>query len=195
MIVSLVTAPAAEPVLIADLKKHINVDASFTDDDTYINSLEKVARIHVENITWRKLITQTWKMYLQGWPDTGEIILPWGRLQSVTSVTYTDSDDTVNTDFDEDDEFTVDTDSEPGRIVLKYGESWPSVTLATQSPIAIEFVVGYGDAGTDVEDTILLAIKLFVAEMYRNREINLLGISKTTFEAFNDLLGSYRLRY
>ena len=195
MVVSLVTAPAAEPVLIADLKKHLNVDASFTDDDTYINSLEKVARIHVENITWRKLITQTWKMFLQGWPDTGEIILPWGKLQSVTSVEYTDSDDTVNTDFDEDDEFTVDTDSEPGRILLKYGESFPSATLANQNPISIEYVCGYGDAGTDVPDTILLAIKLFVAEMYRNREINLLGISKTTLEAFNNLLASYRLWY
>jgi uncharacterized phiE125 gp8 family phage protein len=195
---TIVTPPAAEPVLLTGsdgLKKHLNVDDSFTDDDGYITSLQKVARIHVEDITWRKLISQTWKMWLQDWPSNGEIIIPYGRLQSVTSITYTGSDDTEYTDFDEDDEFTVDTDSDPGRVCLKYGESYPSVTLATQNPICITFVCGYGDAGSDVPDTILLAIKLFVAEMYRNREINLLGISKTTLEAFDCLLAPYRLWY
>ena len=195
MITTLVTVPAAEPVLIADLKKHLNIDSSFTDDDSYIESLQKVARRHVEVITNRKLITQTWKFFLQGWPDKDFIVMPYGKLQSITHVKYTDADDTVNTDFDEDDEFTVDTDSDPGRIVLKYGESYPSATLANQNPIEIQFVLGYGVAGANVPDEIILAIKLMVAELYNNREINLLGVNKTTLDAFNNLLAPYKLWY
>lgn len=193
MIVSIVSPPAAEPVSTDDCKTHMNIESSFTDDDLYIAALQKVARKYVEVVTRRKLITQTWQYFLEDWPDEDYIVVPFGQLQSVTHVKYTDSNDTVNTDFDEGDEFTVDTDSDPGRIVLKYGESWPTATLATQNPIEIQFVCGYGDAGSDVPDEILMAIKLMVAEMYERREMSVVGASMTKLDAFKNLLMSHRI--
>lgn len=193
MIISEVTPPAAEPVLKADLKEHLNIDDSFTDDDDYIEALEKVARRYVEVVTRRKLITQTWQYFLQEWPVENYITLPFGQLQSITHCKYTESDDTVNTDFDESDEWTADTDSDPGRLVLKYGESYPGGTLAIENPIELQFLCGYGDAGSDVPDELLFAIKLMVSDMYENREMSIKAISTTKLDTFSNLLASYRL--
>jgi uncharacterized phiE125 gp8 family phage protein len=142
MRVSLVTPPAALPITLSEAKSHLRIESTFTNDDAYIRSLIFAATAQVENITRRKLITQTWKAFYDDWPCRWE--LPYGNLQSVTHVKYTDSGDTVNTDFDEDDEFTVDTDSDPGRIVLKYGETFPGASLAEMNPIEVQFVCGYG---------------------------------------------------
>jgi len=141
---TLVTAPAYMPITLADVKAHLRVEDAFTTDDSYIQSLIFQAVDEVESILNRKLITQTWKYFLDDWPDGDDIVLPYGKLQSVTHVYYTDSDGTQQTDFDENDEWTSDTDSDPGRVILKYGESWPSTTLAYENPIEIQFVCGYG---------------------------------------------------
>ena len=60
------TAPAAEPISTADAKLHLRVD--ITDDNDLIDALVKVAREHVEIITRRALITQTWDYYLDDFP-------------------------------------------------------------------------------------------------------------------------------
>jgi len=193
MIVSEVTPPSVEPVLLADLKTHLNIDSSFIDDDSYIETLQVVARRHAEVVTRRKLISQTWQYFLQEWPDEDFITIPFGSLQSITHCKYTGTDDVVNTDFDENDEWTADTDSDPGRLVLKYGKSFPSIALASQNAIELQFVCGYGDAGSDVPDEILMAIKLMVSELYENREMSIKAVSMTKLDTFSNLLASYRL--
>ena len=193
MITSIVTPPAAEPVLIAALKSHMNIDSSFTDDDSYIETLQVVARRHVENITRRKLITQTWKLFLQGWPPENYITLPFGQLQSVAHLKYTDSNEDQST-FDSDD-YSVDTDSDPGRVVLDYGKSWDGGTLWPLNPLELQFVTGYGAAGSDVPDEILMAIKLLVSELYERREMNIVGVGVQLLDMLSNLLASYRLWY
>jgi len=72
-------------------------------------------------------------------------------LQSVTSVKYTDSDgdqSTLSTD-----DYIVDNDSEPGRIVLGYGTVWPTATLYPSNPIEIQFLCGYYIGDTWAVDT------------------------------------------
>jgi uncharacterized phiE125 gp8 family phage protein len=130
------------PITLSEAKDHLRIESTFTDDDAYIRSLIHMATLQAENITRRKLVTQTWKSFYDYWPKRWE--LPYGQLQSVTSITYVGSDDVANTDFNEGDEFSVDTDSDPGRVVLKYGESYPGDSLATENPIYVEFVTGYG---------------------------------------------------
>jgi len=68
--------------------------------------------------------------------------LPFGNLASVAQVYYTDTDYTQNT-FSTD-YYNVDTSSEPGRIVLEYGDNWPTASLSPENPIEIEFTCGYG---------------------------------------------------
>ena len=146
-------APAYYPISLATAKDHLRV--THDDDNEYISSLIGAATNKVESLLGRRLITQTWLYYLDAWPDGNEIILPFGQLQSVSYVYYTVYDSTSGTattqytTFTEGtsttDEFSVDTVSDPGRIILRYGETWPTESpLIPYNPIEIKFVCGYG---------------------------------------------------
>jgi uncharacterized phiE125 gp8 family phage protein len=160
-------------------------------EDTYISGLITAARKYVESITGLALITQTWEGYLQDWPREDYIEIERRPLQSVTSVVYTDSDDsdtTWSTDY-----YTVNTVYTRGRITLGYGYNWPTVTLAPDRPIKITFVAGFGDASTDVPDEIIHAIKLLVSNWYENREPVFTSnqLMHTLPMAFDALLAEY----
>lgn len=172
----LVTAPAAEPVDLATAKAHLRVD--IPDDDALITSLIATARQHAEAITRRALITQTWDLVLDAWPDDDRIDIPLPPLQSVTSITYKDSAGAAYTVPATD--YIVDTVSSPGRVVLGYGKTWPSTALYPAGAITVRFTAGYGDA-TAVPEAIKAAIKLLVAHFYENREPVVIG------KAMNDL--------
>jgi len=173
----LVTGPTVEPVSIAAAKEHSRVSYDFIEDDNYIDSLIKVAREYSEQYLKRKLITQTWKIYLDAWP-AGDIVLPWGNLQSVTHVKYTDTDGTQTT-WSSSTEYSVDTASEPGLIKLKYGKAYPTASLGPDNPIEIQFVCGYGDNSDSVPNAILQAILIQISDMYENREDVVIGMTVT----------------
>jgi len=61
MIKKLVTAPAFEPVSLADAKAQCRVDVA--DDDALISGLVTAARQYVESETGMALITQTWDVF------------------------------------------------------------------------------------------------------------------------------------
>jgi len=141
-----------------------------TADDDLLTALIQAAREHVEDITRRALLTQTWYYYLDAFPaDKDFIKLPFGNLATVTSIKYKDTDGTettmtVTTDY------LVETNGEGiGRIVLPYGESWPSDTLYPSNPITIEFVCGW-TAAASIPKKIIAAIKPILADLYENRE-------------------------
>mgnify|MGYP000122439931 CR=1 FL=1 len=128
---ALYTAPAIEPVTLQEAKNHLHV--TYTDEDALIAALIVAARQSVEQYTWRALLTQTWDMYLDDFPGTNLfwntpflnsiysntnldiLLLPKGRLQSVTHVKYYDTANAeqtmaLNTDYQ------VDTIAEPARL-------------------------------------------------------------------------------
>jgi len=121
----------------------------------------------VEAQTWRALVTQTWDLCLDAWPTDAFIELPYPPVQSVTSITYTDADGIVTTLPTT--EYGVDTAADPGRVTLKYGKSWPGVTLGTVNPIVVRFVAGYGAAVT-VPYLLKQAMLFLVGHYYENRE-------------------------
>jgi uncharacterized phiE125 gp8 family phage protein len=137
-------------------------------EDTYIEDLIKSARRLIELHTGRRFITQTWETALGSFPRGDKIELPYPPLQSVTSVKYYDTDDTEAT-FSSDD-YYVDTYAEPGALSLNYGESWPSTTLRPANGVIVRYVVGYGDAESDVPEMYKQAIKILAAELYERRE-------------------------
>uniref|UniRef100_A0A6M3K9B5 Putative head-tail connector n=1 Tax=viral metagenome TaxID=1070528 RepID=A0A6M3K9B5_9ZZZZ len=140
----LVTPPTYFPVAIDEAKKHLRVD--YSSDDAYITGLIAAATDKVEGYLRRRLVTQTWKIFLDEWP-AGDIVLPFGKLQSVTHVKYTDTDGTQSTYYSsaETTYMNIDIDSDPGRIKLNYGYSYPTASLSPDNPIEIQFVCGYGD--------------------------------------------------
>lgn len=137
-------------------------------EDSLLSALITTARQWVESFARRALITQTWKLYLDGWPCASNIVLPFGSLQSITHCKYTDSTGTQSTFSSS--YYSEDTISEPGRLVLNNDQSWPSGVLNTLNPIEVQFVCGYGDNSTDVPSSIRTAIKMMAANWYENRE-------------------------
>lgn len=191
MNLSLVTAPAAEPVTTAEAKTHLRVDT--TDDDTYIDTLVKSARFWVERTNGLALVTQTWDGALDEFPSgDGVIVIPKYPLVSVSSVTYHDDDLSTSTVFSSSN-YQVDTFTRPPRIALKSGVAWPADTLRASSGVVVRFVAGFGGAAAVPED-IKHAIKLLVGQMYNHREPEITGtIIQPVRFAVDALLAPHRL--
>ena len=161
----LVTGPTVEPVSLTEAKLHLRVDG--TDDDTVISALIVAAREAVEHIARRALISQTWELILDSWPDSPfEVPLP--PLSSVTSIKYKDEDG-VEATFSSS-SYVVDADSQPGRVALASEASWPGGTLYPVGGVRVRFVAGYGSAATAVPQRYKQAILLLVGHWYEHRE-------------------------
>ncbi len=140
---TLVTPPAAEPVSVASLKTVLGI--TDTDQDARLTELITRARVLWESYSARKLLTQTWDLWLDGWPDGEYIEVPAAPLQSVTYVRYYGSDDTEYT-MDPADYSARTVSGFRPRIWLKYGKSWPSATLRDYDAVVARLVLGYGSS-------------------------------------------------
>ena len=186
----LVTKPVVLPVLLYDIKSHLVVDHD--EDDFLIDGYIQAAVSQVENILNRKLITQTWKALYESWPDK-HFSIPFGELQSITSVKYKDTAAVELTLAAT--EYISDIDSDPGRVVLGYNKLWPTTELYPSNPITIQFVCGYGGID-DVPYPIKSAIMLLVGDFYAHRESIIAGSGQMVSEIpgyIMNLLSSYRL--
>jgi uncharacterized phiE125 gp8 family phage protein len=164
------------PVSLLDAKRQIGFGQAQNANDVQLAHIVKAARENIERQTGRKLLTQTVTEYFPDWPTRDYLELPYGELQSVTSLKYKDSDGTVNTVSTDD--YIVETNmpyNKPGRIVLAYGKSWPTATLYPSQPIYAEYVCGFGATAGHVPGDILSAIKLIIADLFENREPNFVG--------------------
>lgn len=165
------TAPYAEPISLDEMKLHLRVD--ITDDDALITSLISAARLYVENYTQRQLIAATWQLFLNEFPPLcnwwnyqsgvgysgrlrrwtddpyfDSIRLGHAPLISVDSIRYVDTDgvtQTLSTSV-----YTVDPNTEPARIMLAYGQSWPS-TRAQLNAVTVTYKAGFATPFTVVE--------------------------------------------
>jgi uncharacterized phiE125 gp8 family phage protein len=164
MALKIATPPASEPVSSTEAKLHLKVDAST--DDTLIANLITTAREAVEAIARRALITQTWDLYLDEFPEGDELKIPFPPLQSAT-VQYTSLDNVTATFAPAN--YAVDVYSEPGRIKLVYGAAWPGGSLCALNGVKVRFVAGFGAAAA-VPLKYKQAILLLVGHWYANRE-------------------------
>lgn len=143
--------------------------ASDVTQDNLLTALITAAREYAEGVCQRRYITQTWDGYFDSFPVVNNFIIPYGQVQTVTHLKYTDSGGT-ETEMTVTTDYIVDSSSDPGRIVLPYGVSWPSFTPYSVNPITIKWVCGYGDTGSDVPAGIRTAIKMMVEDMFNHRD-------------------------
>jgi len=68
----------------------IRLTATSIEDDL-LDAIIIASRENVEDITRRALLTQTWDMYLDGFPSVDFIKIPFGNLATVTHIKYKDS--------------------------------------------------------------------------------------------------------
>jgi hypothetical protein len=204
----LITAPASEPVTLAEVKLYLRIDGS--DDDTMLNNFITVARQIAEEYTNRKFINQTWDLWMDRFPsqvnfdalapDTvtqgklseyisvqNYIEIPYYPLSSVTYLKTYDDDGTDYTMTSTD--YIVDTYTEPSRISLKNSTVWPSTFLRPVNGIQIRFVAGYGTLASAVPYPIKQAIMELVGKFYSSR-----GCDETKLPSVAmALLGPYRV--
>ena len=94
-------------------------------------------------------------------------------LQSVTAAAFTHVDTAGNTTQVSTSVYTVDTDSEPGRVYEAYSQTWPS-TQEQPNAVRCRFVAGYG-AASAVPAPIKQAIKILISQWYEFREPVIVG--------------------
>lgn len=184
------TNPGSEPLSLDELRAHCRIDGT-TEDDVLLSCL-LAARQNLDGPNgWlgRALITQTIDMYMDAFGgDT--IHLPLPPLQSVTHVKYYDTAGTLQTYSSAN--YTVDTDSEPGRIVLGESAPWPS-TDDRPNAVNIRYVAGYGTR-EDIPEPIRMGLKLMVEGMYSYRGSMGAGITLSDNPVLDRLLMPYRIR-
>ena len=194
---SLVTAPTIEPIDLEEAKLHLRIDIGETEEDDLINALIRASRERCELVTGRKFVSQTWYSYYDGFPY-GHLEFPYAPLRSIatTGVYYTNSSGgstTVSSSA-----WSADIVSEPGRLILDYGQNWPSVTLAYANPVRIEFTCGYSTGSTGVPDSIKQAMKLMIGHWHENREESVITLGLSIMEiplASKALLAPYKMFY
>lgn len=170
--VKIITAPAAEPVSLAEAKAHLRLEAST--DDTTIAALIPAAREYVETTTGRSLVTRTLELMLNGFP-AGPIVLSRAPVQAVSSVTYYPLAGPSEA-MDPAVYLVNETDAEIA--ALRY--PWPA-TAARPDAVRVRYVAGYGDP-EDVPAMVKQAILLLVAHWFSNREAVIVGVQGGTRE-------------
>lgn len=158
MALRLVTAPAEEPVSLADAKARLRI--TIDDEDTDIEALIVEARAAAEAECGRAFVSQTWSLLLDGFPCGREIRVPRPPLQSVTWVKYYDADGVQQT-LSSALYFTA-TAGDPGRIVLKETATWPATESGRPESVEVRFVAGYGGRAA-VPAEVKAAVLLIVA--------------------------------
>ncbi len=151
---TLITGPAREPISLDEIKQHLRISGN--DDDSELIPLIQEARRYVEQMTGRAFISQTWDLKADRFIDP--LFLPNAPTQSITSVTYRDLDgttQTLNSSY-----YTLDSATEPARLVQAYGYSYPS-TYPDLNSVTVRFVAGYGSDPSDVPERFKRAIKLY----------------------------------
>jgi uncharacterized phiE125 gp8 family phage protein len=162
---NLITAPTSEPVTTTEAKLAARIDT--TADDALVGLYIKTAREWCESYQHqRAFLTQTWEQSYDYYPAF-PIELPLAPVQSVSQITYTVEDGTVNT-WDASNYF-VDTASIPARIALAPLGLIPTATLAPLGGFKVRFVAGVTSSAL-VSESVKTSIKLLVSHLYENRE-------------------------
>ncbi len=190
---SLVLAPAAEPLDATEVKLNSRIDHSA--EDALISHLINCARVYVENVSGRALVTQTWKAFYDEWPWCGGMVLPKAPVASITHVKYYDTTGTAATWASTN--YLLDGESNPPRLVLSYGASWPSETLQPIKGVEVQLIGGYGNAAA-VPAAYKQAMYLLIEHWYLNRSEVTIGntaasVSRRIELGVEALLANYRI--
>lgn len=191
------TAPANNPVTLAEAKAHLRIDSSAEDD--LISTLITAATRWAEDYCDRTFCQTQWTMRLdsfygaigspvqfglkadgnniegrQGSVPNLDVELPRPPMvtsgtATATTITYTPSAGAATTTLDAT-EYRVDRNSTPGVCRPLYGKTWPS-HLVDQNSTTVTWWAGYSSDGSNVPAPVKAAILMLVAHLWRNREM------------------------
>lgn len=182
---SVVTAPASEPVSLADMKLFLRVTEATQND--IISSLISAARRVIEDKIGFSLMTATFDFTARKWPDLSmghRIYLPRNPITSITSIQYINQLSVLTTYSSTEYTLIGSTAFEPAYVRWHPDYPfWPTIRDVVDA-IRIRFVAGYSSAA-NVPANLKLAVKLLVAHWYDNRvEPNQLAKQKHEYKNF-----------
>jgi len=176
--VSLKTAPQTEPITVAEAKIQCRIDPDIVEEDWLLKGLIQAARMDCEAYTDLGFITQTVRETRPRFPGDRSPLTLRKRPVQVTPtapiITYTDASGAVQT-LDAA-TYTVDAPAGPypehARILPVFDTFyWPFPSLVpVLNGVTIEYVVGFGNAATDVPWPLRQAMLLLIGIWYANRE-------------------------
>lgn len=143
MRLTVTTAPAVEPISVAELKTHLKIIG--TDEDADLATYILMAREQAEIFCRRAIITQGLTLRLAKFPNIAQIELPRPPLASVTSLKYYNLSNVLTT-VSAQTIYEVINDDLVGSIVLRDGQSWPTDVFIRTDAVEIIYSAGYGVA-------------------------------------------------
>lgn len=184
----LLAGPAAEPISLAETKAFLRIDGS--EDDGVISTLIAAARLHVESVTRRALIDQSWRIVCDSWPDDRIVNLPVGPFSSLTQITTYDAEGVANSLALA--QFQSETGATPSRLFLPPVVEGASV-LRERGGIEIDYVAGFGATADDVPVDLRQALMSLVAYWFEHRDAVLIaGSGSVVPVGFDALVSAYR---
>jgi uncharacterized phiE125 gp8 family phage protein len=154
-------------------------------DNWLIEGMIATACDMVTEMSGRVLTQETWAASYAS--VSGGIELPKAPVQSVTSITYYDRNDTLQTALLAD--FYVFKDDDHCVIRPKTGKSWPT-TMTRDDAVTITFVAGYPQTPAALKAAALLLI----GHLYENREASLPGTTAAQIPfGVTEMVNLYRI--
>jgi len=189
----------ADPVTLAEARLHLRLPTSIdSDEQTEITRMISVATEYAESFTNRAWTTGSKVAYFDAFPLRGErdklgLYLPGGKISSITSVTYYDTDFAQQTLSSS--KYRLVGASDLAYLYPAMGEVWPTDVADEPKHIAVTYAL---DGTASVPASIKQAILLVVGSLYEYREdgvIDNAGLALVKApKAADDLLSPYRLR-
>jgi len=176
-----ITAPTDRVVTAQDVKAQIGDDPNVS--NAIVERFIDAVTIACEDYSRRAFLTQTFELVLDHFPKERPSDAPWWLdtvysfanavevpmppLQSVTSIkvfNYDNTESTIDSGV-----YFVNTRSEPGSIVPRQLETWPTEVLP-EAGVVIRFVAGYGDDPSDVPLDIRSAVAMQAGHLLSLRD-------------------------
>jgi len=195
--------PTIEPVSVNQVKAMLGITTDTK--DALIAMQITIARTLAEEFTGRAFTQQTIQLQMDRFPPgrvpwwdgtvqaplrafatNDPILLPRPPLLTVTTVQYYDESNTLRT-IDANN-YYIDSITEPARIVLKPGYSWPT-DIRDRAAVLITYTAGYGTTSVSVPMAIQQAIVSHVGD-YLDRPN--LGVQSETIDNATVTYGNAR---
>lgn len=186
MSVTTITQPVSNAVTVSEAREQVVAIGS--DHDVLLTRLIAASERMAEQYLGGFISERTVEVTMDAFPVDNTFKLPVFPIQSVVSVTYTDTEGGSQT-LTEGTDFRASLNGKAGHLVALNG--WPTSREYSPDSVKVRLVVGYasGEAPEDVRHAILLK----VSELFENRNESIVGSSiAPSMNTFHTLLNTHR---
>ncbi len=140
---TITTAPTHEPLSLNQVKRHLRIETTDTEPDALLRGYIGAARQWCEKYAGLAFLRQTVQVRMDEFAD--DLIVPVGPLLGVSGYTFLDAagaTQTLATTV-----YEADVTHAPGKIVLAYGQTWPT-TRGHHHDVRLTYFAGHAATWT-----------------------------------------------